>query len=112
MSEQQNDPLRGGIYMALAMLSFAITDTIIKFVGPDMLLGQLLFVRGLLHIVPTADAAICLKLVLVGGEGFGIFAHPSFFFLIMNGCIWTGIGILCFRFLEDWSRQKGTLGAY
>jgi hypothetical protein len=72
----------------------------------------LLVVRGLLHAVPSADAAICLKLVLVSGEGMAIFAHPSFYWLIGNGVLWTGIGIACFRFLEDWSRQKGTLGAY
>jgi ABC-2 type transport system permease protein len=72
----------------------------------------LLVVRGLLHAVPSADAAICLKLVLIGGEGYGIYAHPSFFFLIVNGVVWTLIGIACFRMLENWSRQKGTLGAY
>lgn len=72
----------------------------------------LLFVRGLLHVVPSADAAICLKMVLVGGEGMAIFAHPSFYWLIGNGVLWTGVGIICFRFLENWSRQKGTLGAY
>jgi hypothetical protein len=72
----------------------------------------LYFVRGLLHVVPSADAAICLKMVLVGGEGYSIFAHPSFFWLIVNGVLWTGIGISCFHYLENWSRQKGTLGAY
>jgi len=72
----------------------------------------LYFVRGLLHVVPSADAAICLKMVLVGGEGYGIFAHPSFFWLIVNGVFWTAIGIACFHYLENWSRQKGTLGAY
>lgn len=72
----------------------------------------LLIVRGFLHIIPSADAAICLKMVLVGGEGFGIFAHPSFFWLICNGVFWTGLGIMCFKYLENWSRQKGTLGAY
>ncbi len=72
----------------------------------------LLIVRGLLHIVPSADAAICLKMVLVGGSGYSIFTHPSFFWLIVNGVVWTMIGIACFHYLENWSRQKGTLGAY
>jgi len=69
-------------------------------------------IRLFLHFVPSADAAICLKLVLVGGKGYGIFAHPSFFWLIGNGTLWTFIGIACFHYLENWSRQKGTLGAY
>ena len=72
----------------------------------------LLLVRGILHAVPIADASICLKLVLIKGEGMGIFTHPSFFFCILNGVAWTFIGILCFRYCETWSRARGTLGAY
>lgn len=68
--------------------------------------------RGLAHVLPITDAAICLKLVLVQGRGTGIFVTPYFFFLIVSCVVWTLIGITCFRFLEDWSRDKGTLGAY
>ena len=41
-----------------------------------------------------------------------VFVHQSFFFLLISCVIWTFVGITCFRFLENWSRSKGTLGAY
>lgn len=41
-----------------------------------------------------------------------VFTHESFFFLIISCIIWTAIGIASFRFMENWSRDKGTLGAY
>ncbi len=34
------------------------------------------------------------------------------YFLIANAAFWTVVGITCFRAMEDWSRSKGTLGAY
>ncbi|MEA3365969.1 MAG: hypothetical protein U9Q79_10055, partial [Candidatus Hydrogenedentes bacterium] len=73
--------------------------------------------RGVAHCVPITDAAISLKYVLVKGQEVdgvfrSIFVHPSFYFLILNCIVWTLIGILCFRYLENWSRDKGTLGAY
>jgi len=79
----------------------------------------------LAHALPITDAAICLKLVLIGnveqpdgtilypnGAGFQIFAHPSFYYMIINCVLWTFIGISCFKYLENRSRSKGTLGAY
>jgi hypothetical protein len=73
--------------------------------------------RALAHCVPITDAAIALKYVLVEGQQVNgvfrsIFMHPSFYFLILNCVVWTLIGISCFRYLENWSRDKGTLGAY
>lgn len=70
------------------------------------------------HIVPSTDAAICLKYVLVEGQinSHGVFEsfhrHPSFFILIVNASIWTFVGIALFQAMENWSRDKGTLGAY
>ena len=85
--------------------------------------------RWLAHALPITDAAICLKYVLIkgqmrpvevlsGGSGetamefVSVFAHPSFFFMIANAIVWTLIGVTCFRVMENWSRHKGTLGAY
>lgn len=90
--------------------------------------------RWLAHILPITDAAICLKFVLVHGqmqpvldqagkavmdaagkpamEFVSLFAHPSFYFLLVSCALWTIIGITCFRSMENWSRNKGTLGAY
>lgn len=69
-------------------------------------------IMGVAHIIPITDASICLKLVLIEGLGVGIFAQPSFFFLLVNVVLWTTLGILCFKYMENWSRDKGTLGAY
>ena len=41
-----------------------------------------------------------------------VFNHPSFYWLLLNSIAWTIIGIFCFRVLENYSRTKGTLGAY
>lgn len=41
-----------------------------------------------------------------------VFTHQSFFFLIISCVIWSVIGIACFKYMENWSRDKGTLGAY
>ncbi len=73
--------------------------------------------RAIAHCVPITDAAISLKYVLVrgqqvNGEFQSVFLHSSFYFLILNAVVWTLIGIACFRYLENWSRDKGTLGAY
>ncbi|MGI9465470.1 MAG: DMT family transporter [Aestuariivirgaceae bacterium] len=56
-SAQGNDPVRGSIYMALAMLSFAVNDAIIKYIGVTMPVGELLFVRGVFTIIIIG--AIC-----------------------------------------------------
>jgi ABC-type polysaccharide/polyol phosphate export permease len=74
------------------------------------------------HAVPVTDAAICIKYVLIQGqmavndageEVFrSVFTHPSFYYLLVNCVFWTIVGVACFRLMEDWSRSKGTLGAY
>ncbi|MBI4559394.1 MAG: ABC transporter permease [Candidatus Hydrogenedentes bacterium] len=68
--------------------------------------------RLLAHILPITDAAICLKMVLIEGIGTDVFAQDSFWFLIISSAIWTFLGISCFKIMENWSRDKGTLGAY
>jgi ABC-2 type transport system permease protein len=85
-----------------------------------MLLGLALFVtenvsdwplpaRIIAHIMPVTDAAICLKYAIIQGQ-----TPPQEFlvFLVLNCIIWTTVGITLFRVMENWSRDKGTLGAY
>ena len=88
--------------------------------------GTLDVVRWMAHLLPITDAAICLKYVLIqnqmrevtNGAGdlvlqhLSVFQHTSFYFLLLNCVIWTVIGLVCFRLMEDWARDKGTLGAY
>ena len=57
---QVSDNMLGSAYMLLAMASFAIGDSIIKFVSTEMPLGQILFTRGLFAI--TALFIIAKKL--------------------------------------------------
>lgn len=45
-----SDNMLGSAYMLLAMASFAIGDSILKFVSTEMPLGQILFTRGLFAI--------------------------------------------------------------
>ncbi len=73
--------------------------------------------RAIAHCVPITDAAISLKYVLIKGQHIdgrysSILIQPSFYYLILNAIAWTLIGIACFRYLENWSRDRGTLGAY
>lgn len=41
-----------------------------------------------------------------------VFFHESFYFLMISCAVWLLIGISLFRYMENWSRDKGTLGAY
>jgi hypothetical protein len=74
----------------------------------------------LVHALPITDAAICLKHVLINnqmidGEKVSVFSlqdFPSFPLLLINCVAWTIIGISVFKAMENWSRDKGTLGAY
>lgn len=68
--------------------------------------------QTLMHFLPITDATICLKLVLIDGVGWSIVSSSHFFFLIVSCAFWTFAGVFCFRFMENWSRDKGTLGAY
>ena len=47
----EDDALRGGASMALAMLAFIINDTMIKVVGMSLPLGEMLLVRGAFVVV-------------------------------------------------------------
>lgn len=47
---QASDNMLGSAYMLLAMASFAIGDSILKFISSEMPLGQILFTRGLFAI--------------------------------------------------------------
>jgi hypothetical protein len=72
----------------------------------------------ILHALPITDAAVCLKYVLIKNQGLvdgqymSVFQHPSFYFLMLSCVLWNMIGIFCFKYMENWSRAKGTLGAY
>ena len=49
-SNNLSDNMLGSLYMLLAMASFAIGDSILKFISTEMPLGQILFTRGLFAI--------------------------------------------------------------
>ncbi len=90
--------------MGLLLLAMFATEQIVEYAWP---------IRFAAHCLPVTDAAICLKYVLLQGEPNGpVFQHPSFYALLINCAVWTAVGITCFRYLENWSRDKGTLGAY
>jgi ABC-2 type transport system permease protein len=89
----------------LALMGIAVTVSDKIYQWPPAL-------RVLAHLVPITDATICLKLVVVEGFGTRIFTHPSFYALLFNCVLWTTLGIACFRVMENWSRDKGTLGVY
>lgn len=105
------------IRTALLLLPIAASDSITEW----PLLG-----RVLAHAFPSTDAAICLKYVLVKGQMVEsvnaagevvskfspVILHPSFFLLVVSCVVWTAVGITLFRVMENWSRDKGTLGAY
>ncbi|MCK5861094.1 MAG: ABC transporter permease, partial [Candidatus Hydrogenedentes bacterium] len=79
-----------------------------------------------LHLLPITDATICLKYVLIknqmttvamaDGETVevfqSVFLYPSFYWLILSCVLWTVIGWTVFKYMEDYSRSKGTLGSY
>ncbi len=70
------------------------------------------FLRVIVHILPVTNASILLKDVLIEGAGSAIYANYVFYYLLVSCLLWTTIGIACFRYMENWSRDKGTLGAY
>ncbi|GMW02692.1 MAG: hypothetical protein AMXMBFR84_38280 [Candidatus Hydrogenedentota bacterium] len=93
------------VILRLILIGLALTITEDMYNWPIVL-------QALAHVAPITDAAICLKLVLMEGEGTAIFTHPSFYFLMINCGIWTAIGLTLFKLMENHSRSKGTLGAY
>lgn len=117
------------IRMAMLGLAMFATDKI------DAGSGQWPVVaRWMAHALPITDASICMKYVLVQGQmrptvdslgstvldaagapvmAFSsVYAHSSFFLLLVSCVVWTVLGIACFRMMENHSRNKGTLGAY
>ncbi len=68
--------------------------------------------RVLIHVLPVTNASILLKDVLIEGAGATVFSSYVFYCLLLSCLLWTTIGIACFRYMENWSRDKGTLGAY
>ena len=92
----------------------------------EEILKQAWPVAFMLHLLPITDATICLKYVLIknqmvttiGADGtavetfHSVFLYPSFYWLIFSCILWTVIGLTVFRFMEDYSRSKGTLGSY
>jgi len=115
------------VLIRMALLALGVLAT-------DQINAWPLLARWLAHILPVTDAAICLKFALIQGgrvpllddagepllnelgvpvtQLLSVYAHPSFFLLLINCVIWTLIGISCFKVMENWSRSKGTLGAY
>ena len=71
-----------------------------------------LLARFMVHLLPITDAAICLKMAILEDAGYAVFQHPSFAFLLVSCVIWNVIGVSLFHYMEDWSRDKGTLGTY
>ena len=106
------------IRFALLAIAFAVTD--------ERMLELHAPIRWVAHALPITDATLCLKYVLVKGQmqpvmdalgapilqHVSIYAYPPFFLLIVNCLFWTTVGMVCFRLMENWSRSKGTLGAY
>ena len=87
----------------------------------DELLHQGWAMATLVHVLPITDASILLKWVLVSNQGIvgenldnflPFYRHPSMFFLVLSCAVWTTVGICCFKFMENLSRAKGTLGTY
>ena len=84
----------------------------------EKLLQHGVIMSSFMHALPITDASICLKYVLIQDQGrvagtfSSVFSHPSFLWLLVSCVIWTVLGMLVFRFMEDHSRTKGTLGAY
>jgi ABC-type polysaccharide/polyol phosphate export permease len=84
----------------------------------EELLEQGWLLALVMHALPITDAAICLKYVLVRDQGridgafVSVFAHPCFYWLLASCVIWTVVGLVTFKYMENWSRYKGTLGSY
>lgn len=94
------------VLMRLALVALAMIA------NPELMEKWSFAGRAVAHVTPVIDASICLKLVLIQNVGVEIFWHPSFAFLVVNCVIWGLVGIACFKAMETWSRDKGTLGAY
>ncbi len=92
--------------LRLAMMALALMVTTQNFESWNPTL------KAVAHMLPVTDAAYCLKLVFLDGLGMGVLTHSSFYFLLLNCVVWTVAGVTLFRLMEDFSRDKGTLGTY
>lgn len=115
---KQTGQIAALIRMALLFFAFMVNEPVqTRFPVIDFLV----------HFIPITDAAICLKYVLIKGQTItelgpegevvaqtfeSVFATTPFYFLLGNCLMWTLIGIALFKSMENWSRDKGTLGAY
>ncbi len=97
----------GQVAIILRIVLFALAV-----LAKEELLARGWAIAAIMHAMPITDAAICLKKVLIQDVGFAIFVHPCFYWLIASCIFWTTLGMGLFRYFEDWSRSKGTLGAY
>lgn len=87
----------------VGLATMATTTDLLQTPGP---------LANIIHVLPAIDAAVCLKYVLVDGGGMGVFAHPSFFWLLFHCVFWTITGLWLFHYMENLSRDRGTLGSY
>jgi hypothetical protein len=84
----------------------------------EEIMGKNLAFDIVMHALPITDAAICLKYVLIKGQldadgnFVSLFAYPHLYFLLVSCVVWTLIGVAVFKYMENWSRHKGTLGSY
>ena len=99
------------IILRMALFGLAI------FASPKLLEQPLIF-RLFIHALPVTDAVICLKYVLIenqqlhDGTHLSIFMYSSFFWLLGSCVVWNVIGLTLFKYMENYSRYEGTLGAY
>jgi ABC-type polysaccharide/polyol phosphate export permease len=97
----------GQVAIIVRLVLFLIAVT-----ASEELLNKGWALAGIMHALPVTDAAICIKAVLIDDLGYGIFQHNSFYWLMASCVVWTSLGLVTFKFMENWSRSKGTLGAY
>lgn len=103
----------GQVAIILRMLLFGLA----MFAREDVYGKNILFDVAM-HALPITDAAVCLKYILIkgqmnaNGEFVSLFAYPYFYYLMVSCVIWTTIGLAVFKYMENWSRYKGTLGSY
>jgi drug/metabolite transporter (DMT)-like permease len=58
-SPPQNNALRAGLYMVIAMACFILNDSCIKTIGTSLPLGEIISIRGILSVLVIA--AICVQ---------------------------------------------------
>lgn len=104
----------GQLAMILRMVLFGLAVMI----SEDMLYGSSIYFQAILHMLPITDASVLFKYVLIkgqmnaDGQFVSAFAHPSFYFLLGSCIIWTTLGVVLFKAMENYSRSKGTLGSF